>query len=198
MSRRLGIVVEGKTDIPIIEAVCTIVLGDDTDVVPLHPYRDEITKKIQNRGGHSQVKLWCKQNRNIDNAMKSYFVQALFIMLDFDIAKRYNCSTVDELQSEMRSWVYVNNNKVFFAVAVRAIESWIIAILYPDGSRTDLIINPFNELRSNRPDGLNKTLNDYEQLAAEILENQNRFDPQFHTNSDSLNAFINCIDSLPP
>jgi len=159
--RVAALVCEGQTDVPILREVLHTLWPDLEDVRVLQPELDD-TGRVRHggRAGWSEVKIWCEQNRNgLDEILHPLVgdpIDVLLLVIDMDIALKAGIADPPQtlgtyesqrLRQVMESWLLCPTRRripaeVVFSTPVMAIESWIIAALFPKQKKPEAISDP--------------------------------------------------------
>jgi len=165
MSERIvaAVVCEGKTDYPILRGMIEKLWPEVDEVLCLQPELDE-TERASNAAGWSEVRRWCTDHAGaLDEVLVpdiGPMISLLLIAIDLDIAVEAGIADPPtavgsyeskRLRAVMRAWCRTPSKKnipreVLFSTPVVAIETWIVAALFPRRNGLEKIQRPADEL----------------------------------------------------
>ncbi len=160
-SRVAGIVCEGHTDVPILEAIVSKLWPEIDDVRVLQPQLDALGKVNRTgRSGWSEVRAWCEQNASrLDEIIYPDVgdtLDLLLIVVDLDIAieakiadppKVLGSYATKRLCDTIKGWLRFPGRtklppEVVIAIPAMSIETWIIAALFKTELSPESIADP--------------------------------------------------------
>ena len=163
--RVAGIVCEGQTDVPVLEAMLAKLWPGIEDVRVLQPQLDSLGKLGQGaRAGWSEVRAWCTQNaESLDELLDPDVgdpLDLLLIVVDLDIAieagivnapKEIGSYETRRLCDTIKSWLRVSGHaklpaEVVIVIPAMSIEAWIVAALFPKERSPEAIADPASML----------------------------------------------------
>jgi hypothetical protein len=160
MSDRIaGVVCEGQTDFPVLEAIIFKLWPEVSEVRALQPELDD-EGRARRPAGWTQVRAWCEQNADsLDELLDAPLIgdplDLLVVAIDVDIAvdanvadppKQVGAYETKRLHDVIRQWLQGEGRrappaKIVITTPVRAIEAWIIAALFPKQKGVERIAN---------------------------------------------------------
>jgi hypothetical protein len=138
-----GIVTEGRTDTPLIEAVIRAVFGDDARATALQPRHDALAQRWTD-GGWTRVREWCAATAR-DGGWGQWLMQhdALIVQLDADVLWKApvefdGVGDLAALCETVKGWVSPKPPpaSVVIALPKESTGTWLLAALSP-GHRAD-------------------------------------------------------------
>jgi hypothetical protein len=157
--RVAALVCEGQTDVPVLRAVIQATWPEVDDVRCLQPELDEMERQ-KGRAGWNQVKAWCERHSDrLDEVLVPDLgdpIDLLIIAVDMDIAihagiadppKNPGVYESPRLRATMSGWLTSNPvgrppSAIVLSTPVMAIETWIIAAVYPKQRSPERIADP--------------------------------------------------------
>ena len=132
-----GMIVDGRTDYPIIAAVVAAVFGDLATPSYLQPQRDQITGRFTHKVGWSNVKAWCEETAGIGGwNERLYDLDFLLVQLDADVLDQPQFNRISDLKSlcdTVKAWVDTGPppRGVVITLPKRSTDTWLLAALSP-------------------------------------------------------------------
>lgn len=165
MLKTAGLVCEGASDVPIFSQMIVRLWPSVGTILTLMPEVDEIGRtKLGGRAGWSEVKQWCESNAGsledvIDPGIGPR-IDLLVVAVDLDIAIQAgiedppsNLSAYDanRLCRKVKGWLQSTPKaklprEVVIAIPCMAIETWVIAALFPKLKTPEAIPDPASYL----------------------------------------------------
>jgi hypothetical protein len=158
-SRVAALVCEGQTDIPILRAIIMDTWPEIDEVRCLQPEVDEMDR-ARTPAGWTQVKQWCEKHAGaLDEVLSPDLgdpIDLLLVVLDVDIAVEAGIANpphsvgvyeTNRLRQTVAGWLTTDArprlpDAVVISTPVRAVETWIIAALFPKESSAETIQDP--------------------------------------------------------
>ena len=170
----IGLVCEGITDFPVLEAVIKAVLGPDTDVKLVQPDRDN----LRDSAGFHRVKAWCeRRGPKLRDYCLSTGIHLFVVHVDADIARRVGASTTRQLCDKVKGWLKRGARSARYLVVIpaQAIEAWLLAAHVGVTPELEDVPRPVDQLLKHRllttvGDEPYKDVAKYEELAERLRE----------------------------
>jgi hypothetical protein len=187
----VGFVCEGSTDVVVLRRVVEGVLGP-IDPRTLQPQTDEIDRLLPgSRSGWSEVRAWCERTPMLDELFDPLIgdpLDLLVVAIDLDIAihaglekepanlKAYDAAA---LCRTVKEWMPQIDSRIVICIPVMAIESWILASLFPRLTHPEHERDPARLLVNRKKmmmgkNGPWKRVAEYRSFAASVLSNLSR------------------------
>ncbi|AUX40568.1 uncharacterized protein SOCE26_019690 [Sorangium cellulosum] len=131
----IGIVCEGSSDFPVLEAVVEAALGDGHEVRYLRPETDALFRP----GGWTAVKAWCEEHASwLSDFMTVGNIDLLIIHVDADVRrhvpelkKKKGEPTTQDLCDTIKGWLKLRQSakgrRVLIVIPAQATEAWLVA-----------------------------------------------------------------------
>jgi hypothetical protein len=216
-----GLISEGITDQIVIENILIGLLNDDDfSVDPLQPARDATDEDLAtNHGNWHKVFEYCQTQRFKDAVLNMDFV---IIQIDADIFKTQQLPPIyqvaltpnispDEAVTSIKEKIidlidrdfYLNNRqKIIFAIAVDAIECWLLPIYYQNqvakASKTTGCLKSLNE-KLSKDEGftIDKKAPKYYRIASKKYQ-KHKDSKKLYALNPSLRVFIKDVQQIIP
>ncbi|HSN97361.1 MAG TPA: hypothetical protein VLS89_03650, partial [Candidatus Nanopelagicales bacterium] len=128
---KIGLLCEGSTDVPVLQAVIGSALGPGHMVRQIQVNTDGTTP----RTGASSVELWCKQNgRRLDAVLRAAGLDLLVVHLDADVRRQKKVDSTAALCDLIKGWLGLRaegrraeERRVIIVIPAEETETWLLA-----------------------------------------------------------------------
>lgn len=142
---RVGVVCEGQTDIPVLEAVLRRMLPDGWVLTTLQPECDALGNWAD--AGWTKVREFCR----CYGSYVAYLPDApdvLIVQVDGDIAGQVSAANNDELCATIKSWLGsgASHPGLVIVIPTQASETWLLAANRPATPAIESVKKPAEQL----------------------------------------------------
>lgn len=157
--RIAGLVCEGQTDVPVLRKMITTLWPSVKEVRSIQPELDEL-ERAKGPAGWTQVQTWCERNaEKLDEVLDPLIgdpLDLLIVAVDVDIAidagiadppQEVGAYESARLRQVIEGWLKPPRKRklpsgVIVSTPVMAIETWVIAALFPKERAPEQIRDP--------------------------------------------------------